>query len=383
MTPDREDEAAEEHREYGPVPAAAVVPPVPTGAPRQLAPEHLYKAVGLLFLFGLLFRFFDALAQVFLIIFASAILAVALNVIVRLFPLERRWVTAILGLTIVSMLGLGIWWAVPALMEQIQGFSREAPRFQAQLEDWTRWLRERTGLNIDLFGERSQAMIRDFLSSLQGDDMLVRARGVLEIIFLPLIILFGALFAVAKPNDRLLGPVLRAVPRDRRLAFRRLFELLGVRLRGWVKGTLLAMLAVGVLMTAALTVIGVPYALMLGIFAGIVEVIPLAGPWIGGAAAVVIAFLDDPNKALWTVIAVLAIQQLESNVITPLVMARAAKVHPFVTLFALILFGSLFGFLGILLSVPLVLLIWTVVEVLWVERAIDTDEDPIAPVVRE
>jgi predicted PurR-regulated permease PerM len=177
--------------------------------------------------------------------------------------------------------------------------------------------------------------------------------------------------------------VLRSVPRDRRLAFRRLFELLGARLRGWVKGTLMAMVAVGALMTLALTVIGVPYALILGIFAGVVEFVPLAGPWIGGAVAVVFAFLDDPNKALWTIIAVLVIQQLESNVITPLVMAKAAKIHPFVTLFALILFGSLFGFLGILLSIPLVLLLWTLVEVLWVERAIDTDEDPIAPVVKE
>jgi predicted PurR-regulated permease PerM len=360
-----------------------VVAPDPLGAPRQLAPEHLYKAVGLLFLFALLFRYFDTLVQVFLIIYASAILAVALNVIVRLFPLERRWVTAVLGLTILAMLGLGIWWAVPALLEQIQGFAREGPRFQAQLEEWTLWLRERTGLNIDLFGERSREVMGNFLAGLQDGDMLVRARGVLEILFLPLIVLFGGLFAVAKPNDRLLGPVLRSVPRDRRLAFRRLFELLGARLRGWVKGTLMAMVAVGALMTLALTVIGVPYALILGIFAGVVEFVPLAGPWIGGAVAVVFAFLDDPNKALWTIIAVLVIQQLESNVITPLVMAKAAKIHPFVTLFALILFGSLFGFLGILLSIPLVLLLWTLVEVLWVERAIDTDEDPIAPVVKE
>jgi predicted PurR-regulated permease PerM len=132
-----------------------------------------------------------------------------------------------------------------------------------------------------------------------------------------------------------------------------------------------------------MTIIGVPYALMIGIFAGIVEFVPLVGPWVGGLLAVSVASLDDPGKVLWTIIAVLAIQQLESNVITPLVMARAAEIHPFVTLFALLLFGSLFGFLGILLSIPLVLLLWTIIEVLWVERAIDTDEDRIAPVVKE
>jgi predicted PurR-regulated permease PerM len=304
-------------------------------------------------------------------------------VIVRLFPIERRIVAAGLGLSILASMGLLLWWAVPALMEQIQAFTRDAPRHQAQLEQWLAWLGERTGMSIDLFGERSQRFFRDFISGMQGEQFLGRAIGLLEILFLPLVILFGALFAVGKPNDRLLAPLLRAVPRDRRLAFRRLFELLALRLRGWVKGTLMAMVAVGALMTLALTVIGAPYALMIGLFAGVVEFVPLVGPWVGGAVAVALTFLDDPGKALWVILAVLAIQQIESNVITPLVMASAAKVHPFITLFALLFFGSLFGFLGILLSIPLVLLFWTMIEVLWVERAIDTDEDEIAPIVRE
>ena len=113
------------------------------------------------------------------------------------------------------------------------------------------------------------------------------------------------------------------------------------------------------------------------------EFIPLFGPWIGGLTAVVVAFLDDPQKALWVGIAALGIQQIEANLITPWSMSRNAEVHPFVTLFALVLFGSLFGFLGILLALPLVMLVWTIVQVLWVERAIDTDRERIAPVVSE
>ena len=84
-----------------------------------------------------------------------------------------------------------------------------------------------------------------------------------------------------------------------------------------------------------------------------------------------------------TAIAALAIQQIEANVITPWAMAHNAEIHPFVTLFALVLFGSVFGFLGVLLALPLVLLVWTLVQVLWVERAIDTDRERIQPVVPE
>ena len=80
---------------------------------------------------------------------------------------------------------------------------------------------------------------------------------------------------------------------------------------------------------------------------------------------------------------VCAIQQLESNLITPIVMAKVADVHPFVTLFAILLFGSLFGFLGVLLALPLVLLFWTFVQVLWVERAIHAGDDRIPPIVDE
>jgi predicted PurR-regulated permease PerM len=172
------------------------------------------------------------------------------------------------------------------------------------------------------------------------------------------------------------------VPRDLRLAFRRIFELLGVRILAWLKGTLIAMVGVGVLSFAAYSLLGVPNALLLAVIAGLVEFIVLVGPWIGGIVAVLVAFVHDPMLALWVALAAIVIQQIESNIITPWAMSTAAHLHPFVTLFALIFFGSLFGLLGILLAVPLVLLFWTVIEVLWVERALDADEDPIMPVVK-
>jgi predicted PurR-regulated permease PerM len=213
--------------------------------------------------------------------------------------------------------------------------------------------------------------------------MMGRAATFMEILFFPLILFFGGLFALANPNDRLLTPMMRVLPDGVRLAWYRIFQLLGDRLLGWAKGTATAMVAVAVLSITALLVIGVPNAVALGLFNGLVEFIPLFGPWIGGLTAVVVAFLDDPQKALWVAIAALAIQQIEANLITPWSMSRNAEVHPFVTLFALVLFGTLFGYLGILLALPLVILVWTIVQVLWVERAIDTDRERIAPVVSE
>ena len=216
-----------------------------------------------------------------------------------------------------------------------------------------------------------------------GSGAMSRASKVLEALLIPFVLFFGGLFALAKPNDRLLTPVMRVLPQDLRLAWYRIFQLLGERLIGWAKGTAMAMAGVGILSVIAFLVIGVPNAVALGLFNGIVEFIPIFGPFVGGITATLVAFLHDPQTALWVAIAALAIQQIEGYVITPWSMSHNAEVHPFVTLFGLVLFGSMFGFLGILLAVPLVLLVWTVVQVLWVERAIDTDRDRIAPVVEE
>jgi predicted PurR-regulated permease PerM len=96
-----------------------------------------------------------------------------------------------------------------------------------------------------------------------------------------------------------------------------------------------------------------------------------------------VAFLYDPALAAWTALAALGVQQFENNVIIPWAMSRGVHLHPLVTLFAVILFGSLFSALGVLLSLPLVILVWTVVQVLWVERTIGSAGERIRPVVQE
>lgn len=366
---------------HGPVPPSAVRPPTHPASPAGLRPEHLYKAVGLAFLAAVVYRFFDEIFGVVLTIYAAAILGVALNIIVGFFPRQRKWVAAGLGVAVLAAITVGLWVGIPAFASQIRGLSERIPEFDELLRDWSTWLSDRTGLHIQLVGSGARAYLEGIFTGLDGGDMLGRATGLLDFFIIPLLILVGALYAVANPNDRLLTPILRAVPRDRRLAFRRLLELLGDRLRGWVAGTLISMLAVGVLTTVALYLVGARYALLLGTINGVLEFVPIIGPWVGGALAVGITFLDNPTLAFWVFLIVVAIQQIESNLITPLVMAKAAEVHPFVTVFAIFFFSAIFGFMGIVLALPIVILLWTVIEVLWVERAIDTDEDRIEPVV--
>jgi predicted PurR-regulated permease PerM len=347
----------------------------------HLRPVHLYRAVGLVFLLALVFRYWDPLLRVFLLVYAATILAVVLNALRGVLHVQRKWLAGLVAVLVIGGIAGLLTWGAPLLVGQARGLVEMGPDLENQIGRWEAQLQQMLGVQVSIPGPAEVGRALGEGGSVAG--MLGQALGIMEILFLPLIIFIGALFSLANPNERLLTPVLRIVPRELRLAWYRIFQLLADRLVGWAKGTGLAMLAVGTLSTIAYLAIGVPNAIALGLLNGVLEFVPLFGPWVGGIVAVLVAFLDDPQKALFTAIAALVIQQIESNVITPWAMSKGAELHPFVTLFALVLFGGMFGFLGIFLAVPLVLLTWTLIQVLWVERAIDTDREVIAPVVKE
>jgi predicted PurR-regulated permease PerM len=341
--------------------------------------KRMYGTVGLLFLAALIFRFLEPISRVLLIAFIGIIVAMAFNALVSRIPLRRGLATAIVAIGTLALIGGGSYLAVNALIPQVREFAEDLPAIQSTVEGWEERLREETGFELELVGETVEAVLADPFSMAMM--LLSQAAGVLEIVGLSVLVLFGALFVVAKPNDMLLNPMLRAVPRHRRPAFRRAMTRLAERLVGWLRGTVLSMIIIGILSGLAFWVLGAPYALLLGVFVGIVEIIPIVGPWIGGGLAVLVTAFYDPATALWIAVAVLVIQQIEGNVVRPFVMAGSAELHPFVTLIALLLFGAMFGFLGALLALPLVIAIGTVVEVFWVEETIETDEDEIEPMV--
>ena len=239
----------------------------------------LMKMGGVLLAVLLVYRFFPVLADVALILYAAVIVAVAINAIVRRLPLQRRWVVALLGFGLMALTALAVILAGPLLLEQLRSITERAPEFESQLQVLADRLRETTGINLGRVDRHMHTALQQMFG--QGD-VLGQARGVVGFVLVPLLVLFGGMFAVASPNDRLLVPLLRAIPRARRNQVRRVFDLLGERLSAWILGQLIAMLAVGTLATIVLTLLGVPYSLLLGILNGFTEFIPIAGPWMGG-----------------------------------------------------------------------------------------------------
>jgi putative permease len=340
---------------------------------------RIYRAIGLLFLAALVFRFFDPISRVLLIAFVGIVVAMALNAIVVRLPLPRGIATIVVALGILALLAGLVWIAMAAILPQLRSFIADLPSIQALLERWEEWLQEQTGAQVELMGEATEMLLQDPFGMVMT--LLAEAIGILEIVGLAVLVFFGAIFAVARPNEQLLDPLMRTIPRNRRPAYRRMLSRMATRLVGWLRGTVLSMLIIGTVSAFAFWLIGVPYPFLLGAWVGLIEIIPVVGPWIGGFTVILVTLTFQPDLLLWVVIAVLAIQQIEGNLVRPFVMSGSAELHPFVTLLALLLFGTMFGLLGALLALPLVLAIATAVEVLWVEETIGTHEDDIEPMV--
>jgi predicted PurR-regulated permease PerM len=191
------------------------------------------------------------------------------------------------------------------------------------------------------------------------------------------IIIFVAVFTAANPSAYRNG-LLSLAPRQRRQDFARLLDDIGTMLRWWLVGQLCAMTAVGTTTWLLLTAIGMPSALLLGLQAGILTFIPFLGPFIGGVAIMLVAMAQGGTMIFWALGGYALIQSAEGYLLTPLVQQRTVDLRPLLAITAMILFGTLFGLLGIALATPLVAVIRLLVLRLYVDEALGGEHQPAA-----
>lgn len=172
------------------------------------------------------------------------------------------------------------------------------------------------------------------------------------------------------------GGFLRLVPRDRRVVLGRAFDEAGNALSHWLRGQLISMLLVGALTTLGLWILGLPSALALGVVAGLLEFIPYAGPFLAAAPALLIALGEGGSTVLWVGGIFFVVQQLEGNVITPLIQQRVADLPPVVAILALVAMGAAFGPLGVLVAIPFTIVAMVFVTQLYVKEALH-DFEPV------
>lgn len=314
--------------------------------------------------------------DVLFIAFFALLIASFLSIFVE--PLHERGVSRAMAapLVLVALVavlaGLGVL-AWPTLREQFQLIQEQLPR---AIDDVQRWFEGQVEVVAGTLGdtdgvvqEQLRTRMSTEMSGLIGGAMplLNTAVGAISGFFL---VLFAGLFIAISPRTYMRGLIV-LVPRSRRRRAGEVLPLAGVAMVQWMKGTAMAMLFVGGAATIGLTLIGIPAALALGIIAGLLEFIPYIGPALGFIPMTVIALTISPQKALWVIGLYAVVQSLESSVVTPLLMKQMVKLPPALTLLFQTMMAALFGFLGLLLAVPILATAKVLVEELYVESVAD------------
>jgi predicted PurR-regulated permease PerM len=167
-----------------------------------------------------------------------------------------------------------------------------------------------------------------------------------------LTIFFVGLFAAANPQLYKDGLV-HLAPLRHRPVVRELIGEISYTLRWWLIGRGIAMLMVGVTTGVVLGLLGIPFALLMGILAGLLTFIPYLGPIAAGVPIVLFALLEGPQQALWVFLAYTAIQQVEGNVLDPIIMHKLIYIPPVLTIVMQVLMGVVLGIMGVVMATPL------------------------------
>lgn len=154
-------------------------------------------------------------------------------------------------------------------------------------------------------------------------------------------------------GDLIYNKLLLILPTEKRIIAKRVISHIDKVLSRYIISQLLLSLIIGTLTFIVLVIIDVKFALILGIFNGILNIVPYFGPIIGGVPAIFVALMESPNKALWTLIAIFLIQQIEGNILSPKITGDSTNMHPIIIIILLLVGEKLGGLIGMIVAVPI------------------------------
>lgn len=202
------------------------------------------------------------------------------------------------------------------------------------------------------------------------------------------IVLVGGLYLAAQPTLYGVG-LLRMLPVSMRTEAADTLDAISVSLRNWLKGQALGMVFVGVATWLGLWLVGVPAAAAIGLVAGLAEFVPYLGIIVAGVPAVVLGFGQGTDTGLWTIGVLIAVQQVQGNLVMPLLQNKMVDLPPAVTIFGIIAAGILFGAAGVLLATPLTIVVLVLLRRLYLGEGKETvlasgdQESPPPPLAKE
>src|SRR4051812_9529199 len=313
---------------------------------------------------------FRELATLFVLVIITIVLSLPLEVAAT--RLERRGLPRAVGallalLAILGAVGGVLFLAIPPFAKELQHFADQLPALIDQLRER---LGQTVGARPGASGQSLQRSIQDVLDRPQGmlGPLAQIGMGIAGAAATIVLVVVGAFYVAVNPQPLVEG-LLRVFPPDRRPWAAEALHDIRSSWIGWLFGVLADMVVTGVLLYIGLTLIGLDYAVVFAVFSALCVVVPYFGSVAGGIPPVLFALAEkSATAALITLGVYLIVQQIEGNVIIPMVMARAVNLHPAIVLVGVVLVGNLLGFVGLFVAVPIISATIVLVRELWVRR---------------
>ena len=306
-----------------------------------------------------------ALSELLLLVFGSVLLAVILRFIAETFAartgMQKDWSLLVAGAMVLGLMAVAIFLFGTQLRGQFEVLSSQLQSVEQTIERYF-----------------DAGRVKDLLSGTTLGTLFARAFSwgttAVAIAASLLLVIVGGIYMAIDPEVYRSG-LIKLFPLGWQDQIRATLDDAGKALRLWLAAQLVAMVMVGALITIGALLIGIPSPLALGLIFGLMEFVPVIGPIVGAVPVLLVASGQGWEMAVWALGLVLLVQQVESNLIMPLVSGRAVQLPPAVGLFAIVAMGVVFGPLGLVLGYPLAVVCDVAIRRLYVRQMLG---EPVA-----
>ena len=318
-----------------------------------------------------------SVASILILVVIAGVLAVGLDPAVRRIESTGLGRGPAVGLLVAGLAAIAAifgWLVVPPLLEQATGLADDIPRYVARLEarddaigDYVR--RNDVATRIQDFIQDLPQRIGESFGTVLGIAGKVGS-VVFRVITVAILMIY---FMLALPSMRRTAAIL--FPLDQRRQGERVMDRSVDRIGGYVSGNLITSGVCGVVTLVALMIVGVPFAVPLALWAGFADLIPLVGAYLGAAPAIIVALFVSPVAGIVTLAYFLLYQQFENYVLVPRVMKNAVNLSPAAVIVSTLVGGSLAGFAGALLALPVAATVKVLVIDVWLRDRVKEGDD--------
>lgn len=322
------------------------------------------------FVFQPIGTFFTTLfAPILIAGFLYYLLNPLVNLLVKM-GVKRLIAIALIFLLLIGIIVLIFMSVIPNLVEQLISLAKNIPSFVDNMQHWlqdaannaTRFPLFRE-LDVDKYISNldvsAGTIIQQTLTGVTNS--LASIIGKITTVVLLLITVPFILFYMLKDGEKLVPNIERVFPEKQRDNIKGLLEQLNKTLSDYISGQAIECLFVGTFTFLGYLLIGLDYAFLFGVIAGLTNLIPYLGPYLGLAPALIYTFFNSPTQALLCIVVVLIVQQVDGNVIYPNVIGKSLNIHPLTIILILLVAGNLAGILGVFLGVPVYAILRTLV----------------------